>query len=102
MAASQPAALKTLELCCDELPPNIDLHDFIKRDAVLAPIVELGGAGRRMRRHLAGFLECAAVLEVGGDPRAAESVVADLCRDAGLLGAPRVMPIGIERTQRSW
>jgi hypothetical protein len=31
------------------LPPNIDLHDLIERDAVLAPIVELRGAGRGIR-----------------------------------------------------
>src|SRR5262249_56252519 len=36
------------------LPSNFDLHHFIKGDAVLAPIVELGGAGRRMRRRYAG------------------------------------------------
>ena len=34
------------------LPANIDLHHFAKRNAVLAPIVKLRGAGRGMRRHL--------------------------------------------------
>jgi hypothetical protein len=28
----------------DNSPPNIDLHDLIERDAVLTPVVELGGA----------------------------------------------------------
>ena len=60
------------------LAPNIDLHDFIKRDATLAPVIELRGAGRPMRRHPAGLLEGAAVLKVGRDARAAEGVVADL------------------------
>jgi hypothetical protein len=47
---------------------------FIKRDAVLAPIIKLGGAGRRMRRHLA---------RLGTE----EGVVADLRCDAGLHAA---------------
>jgi hypothetical protein len=59
------------------LAPNIDLHHFIKSDAILAPVVELGGAGGGMRRHLACLLECAAVLEVGCDAGSAEGVVAD-------------------------
>ena len=44
--------------------------------AILAPIIELGGAGGGMHGHLARLLERAAVLEVGGDPGAAESVIA--------------------------
>jgi len=51
--------------------PNIDLHHLIERDPVLAPIVELGRAGRCMRRHLARLLERAAVFKVGGDVGAA-------------------------------
>src|SRR5215831_7972439 len=42
------------------LPPNIDLHHFIERDAILAAVVELRGAGGGMRRHLARLLKCAA------------------------------------------
>jgi len=38
------------------LPPNIDLHDLVERDAVLAPVIKLRGAGGGMRRHLAGEL----------------------------------------------
>src|SRR5262245_27691957 len=80
------------------LPANIDLHDLVERDAVLAPIVELGGAGRRMRRHLTRLLERAAILEVGRNASAAEGVVADLRCDAGRLGAtadhsPSVGPV---------
>jgi hypothetical protein len=73
------------------LPPNIDLHHFIERDAVLAPIVELRRSRRRMRRHLARFFQRAAILEVGRDAGAAEGVVADFRGDAGRLwraGAP--------------
>ena len=57
------------------LPANIDLHDLVERNAVLAPVVELGGAGRRMRRHLTGLLQRAAVLEVSRDAGAAKGVV---------------------------
>src|SRR5262249_12363981 len=69
------------------LAPNMDLHHFIKRDAIFPPIVELGGARGGMGRHLARLLQRAAVLEVGGDPGAAEGVVADLRCDASLPGA---------------
>ena len=57
---------------------------------VLAPIVELGGAGGGMRRHLTGLLQRAAVLQVGGDAGAAEGVVADFGGDADRLGAPAI------------
>src|SRR5215831_20590111 len=40
-----------------------------------------------MRRHLARLLERAAVLQIGGDARAPEGVVADLRGDAGRLCA---------------
>ena len=60
---------------------NIDLRDLVERDAVLAPVVELGGVGGGMRRHLACLLERATVLEVGGDAGAAEGVVAHLGGD---------------------
>jgi hypothetical protein len=29
------------------LTPNIDLHDLVERDAILAPVIELDGAGMR-------------------------------------------------------
>jgi len=69
-----------------ELAPNIGLHDLIKSDTVLTPVVELRGAGGGVGGHLAGLLERAAVLEGGRDARAAESVVAHLVGDAGCLG----------------
>src|SRR5262245_21055392 len=61
---------------------------ILTRDAVIAPIIELRGAGRRMGRHLARFLERAAVLEVGRDPGTPEGAVAHLRGDAGRLGSP--------------
>ena len=67
---------------------NIDLHDLVERDAVLAPVVELGGVGGGMRRHLACLPERATVLEVGGDAGATEGVVAHLGGDAGCHGPP--------------
>ena len=60
------------------LPANIDLHDLIERDSVLAPIVELGGACGGMRRHLPRFLQRAPVVQVGRDAGAAEGMVAHL------------------------
>jgi putative tryptophan/tyrosine transport system substrate-binding protein len=47
-----------------------------RRPALLAPVVQLGGAGGGMRRHLARLPKRPAFLEVGGDARAAEGVVA--------------------------
>jgi hypothetical protein len=44
------------------LPPNIDRHDLVEGDRVLAQVVELGGAGGGMRRHLARLIQRAAVL----------------------------------------
>src|SRR5262249_1864344 len=61
-------------------PPNIDLHALIRRDGVVAPIVE----GRRA----GGGWAATAVLRVGHDAGAAEGVVADFRGDAGGLGAP--------------
>src|SRR6516162_1226886 len=83
---ARPTRLALLPWRCS--PPNIDLHDFIERDAILTPVVELRGAGRGMRRHLARLLQRAAVLEIGGDAGAAEGVVAHFRGDASSLGAP--------------
>src|SRR5262245_12143108 len=70
-----------------DLPRNIDLHDLIERDAILAAVIELGGARGGLRRHLTGLLQRATVLEVGRNASAAEGVVADLRCDAGRPGA---------------
>ncbi len=50
-------------------------------------IVELGHAGAGMVRHGGGFLQRAAVLQVGRDPRRPEAVVAQLGRDTDRGGA---------------
>ena len=54
---------ETETLSCRYLPPDIDLHCLIKGDAVLTPVVELGGAGGGVCRHLTCFFQRAAVLE---------------------------------------
>jgi hypothetical protein len=46
-------------------------------------------------RHLRGFFERAAVLEVRGAPRAAEAVIAELGGDAGRSRAPADHSVGI-------
>jgi hypothetical protein len=40
-----------------------------------------------MTRHVAGALQAAAVLQIGGDAGAAKGVIADRCGDAGGAGA---------------
>ena len=68
--------------------PRILIFTISSRgDPVLAPVVELGGAGGGMRRHLARLFQRAPILELGRDARAAEGVVADCGGDAGRLGA---------------
>ena len=68
--------------------PEYRSSHLVERHAVLAPIVELGGAGGGMRRHLARLLESSAVLEVGRDPRASKRVVANVRVESRCLGAP--------------
>src|SRR5262249_29513535 len=72
---NRPKLISAHQSECGRLAPNIDLHDLIERDATLAPVVELGGEGGGMGRHLTGLFERAAVFEVGGDARAAVGVV---------------------------
>jgi len=47
------SAIEAISYCVDQsvaagLPPNIDLHRFIKRNAIFAPVVKLGRARRGM------------------------------------------------------
>jgi hypothetical protein len=51
-------------------------------------IVKLRRARRSVVRHRGGVFERAAVLQVRGDPRGAERVVADFGVDAGTGGSP--------------
>jgi hypothetical protein len=59
----------------------------------------MGRAGGGVLGHLARLLERAAVLEVGGDARAAEGVVAYLGGDAGRLGATAHHLLGVGAVQ---
>jgi hypothetical protein len=52
-----------------------------------------------MVRHRSGLFQRAAVLEVGGDPRCAEAVVAELGCDAGRRRAPADHRIGVRLRQ---
>ena len=62
-------------------------------------IVELRRARRRMIRHRRCLFERAAVLEIGGDPRRPETVIAELGRDAGRGRAPADHRIGVRLRQ---
>src|SRR5262245_47473441 len=73
---------------------NIDLHHFIERDAIIAAVVELRGAGGGMRRHLAGLLERTAVLEVGCDASTATRRPGPPLHH--LPGADPVEPLAVE------
>src|SRR5262252_8285231 len=92
---------RLVEMFCrgGDLPPNIDLHHFIRGDAVIALVVELGGAGRCMCRHLARLPECPTVFEVSRDAGTAMPG-ADFGGDArGLGAASRHLP-GVVRCSR--
>jgi hypothetical protein len=51
---------------------DADFLDLVEGNAVSAPIVEAGDAGRLVVGHLLGDFEFAAVLEIGGNARGAE------------------------------
>jgi hypothetical protein len=72
------------------LKPPLDHNplDLIEADLIAPSIVELRRAHRGMVRHRGGFFQCAAILEIGGDPGRPEAVVAELGGDAGRRGAP--------------
>ncbi len=61
--------------------------DFIETDLVVAPVVEAGGAGALVVRHLLRHFELAAVAQIFRDAGRAEAVAADLRLDAGVRGA---------------
>lgn len=65
-----------------------DLLNFIERDLVIAPVVELRGASALVRGHLLRVLEQSAVGEIDGDPGCPERVAAEFGFDAGVAGAP--------------
>jgi hypothetical protein len=57
--------------------------DFIESELIVAPVVEAGGAGALMVRHLLRDFELAAVPQILRDAGRAEGVATDLCPDAG-------------------
>src|SRR5271169_6112787 len=70
--------------------------DLIKRDLVVATIVELGRAGALMRRHLLGIFEQPPIEQINRDPGCPEGMAAEPGDDPGLQGAtddhpPRVL-----------
>lgn len=60
-----------------------DPFDLIERDLIRAPVVELRCRCAGVVRHSSRLLERAAVLEMGGDPRGPERMIANLGVDAG-------------------
>ena len=69
--------------------------DFIEAHLVAPAIVELGRARRGVVRHRRGLFERAAVLQIGGDTRRSEAVVAQLGGDTGCRSAPADHRIGV-------
>ena len=61
-----------------------DLLDLIERDLVVRAIVELSGAQTLMRSHGLGIFERTAVVQICGYASRADSMVANLCWDAGV------------------
>lgn len=60
--------------------------NFLQRDIVGRPVVELGRARRLVGRDVGGRFERAAVFQVHGDAGSAEAVVGDAAFEAGRLG----------------
>jgi hypothetical protein len=58
------------------------------RDLLFPPVVKPGRARTRVRGHVLGVFERAAILQKIRNPRRAEGVVADRRSDAGRGGAP--------------
>ena len=78
-----------------------DPLDFIESQLLASAIVKLRRARRGVVRHRRGFFESTAVLEVGGDSRRPEAVVAELGFDPGRRGAPGDHRIGVRLRQHS-
>ena len=80
--------------------PHSQLNPFnlADRDLVLGPVVELGGPGRLMSRHLLGMLEPTTVLQVDRHTGRAPGMAANRRQKAGVPGSfadccPGVIPI---------
>lgn len=86
---AQPVILADFQ----EKPSNFETLDqhalhFVQRHVIGPAIVELSGARRAMVRHRRGRLQGATVLQIGGDPGRAETVIADRRADPGRRRAP--------------
>ena len=71
-------------------PSDHNSLDLIEAELIAPAIVELRRARRGMVRHRRRLFECAAVLELGGDPGRPEAVVAE--RLAGSGRPPHLFP----------
>ena len=69
--------------------------DLIETHLIAPAIVELRRARRGVIRHRGGLFERPAVLEIGGDARRPEVVVAELGCDAGCRRAPADHRVGV-------
>jgi hypothetical protein len=65
--------------------------DLIEDHLVAPAIVELRRARRGVVRHRGGLFECAAVLEIGGDPGCAKAVVPELRLDPAIGGGRAII-----------
>jgi hypothetical protein len=75
------------------------LH-LVLGEPFLGSVIQLGRPRAFVRRHFLGMLERSAIGKVGGDPRGAEGVAADLRGDAGRFGAPADHAPGIRLAHR--
>jgi hypothetical protein len=76
------------------------LH-LVERHLLGPPVVKLRRARAGVVRHLRGFFERAAVLQISGDAGRAESMIADARGDTGGTGAPLDHRIGVRLGQGS-
>ena len=72
-----------------------DSFDLIETDVIMAPIIELGGAGAGVIGHGRGVLQGAPVLQIGGDPCRPKTMVAHLGRNPSRHRPPADHGIGI-------
>jgi len=69
------------------IPSNRDPVDFVERNLIAGPVIELGRARTFVRRHRLCIFERAAVVEIGRNPRGAKRMAAHFVADAGVFGA---------------
>ena len=74
---------------------NSNAFHFAKTDFISPAIVKLGSSSAGVISHRRRVLERAAVLEVGGDPRRSETVIADPGLDTGGERPPSNHGVGV-------